>query len=189
MNTTPIIHFVSFCLLLSISLGSSSTILTCHGLRNITIIPHVDFDGGPNHETNDLEGSTITLRYLVKMLLDKPCYTVWAFSPLRSRVFRLTKETYVHYFGTEFQANTAFDENELLNILSKMPHNNEEQKQTLFFVCFSYYGADKTLLNNQVKSCTKENKVMWYCGVYRLMFFVLIVKSGYQYKEDLEIRP
>ena len=76
--------------------------------------------------------------YLVKYLLDSPCFRVWVLSPIQSRVIKLTKDSYVNFFETEFQSIVRTDVNDVLRVLSNIPYNNDVNKQTLLFAVFEY---------------------------------------------------
>ena len=54
----------------------------------------------------------------------------------------LTEQNYIQFFETSFQAILDTDENELMKVLVNMPHNNDEFKQTLFFINCGFPGYD-----------------------------------------------
>ena len=117
-------------------------ILTCMEVRNVTVIPHIVLDayskGFDPYLDYFFQDMVMQLRYLVKSMLEIPCFIVWAFSPLQSRSIRLSKENYVQYFESGFQAITRTDANEVMKVLVNIPHNKDDNKQTLFFFTFNF---------------------------------------------------
>ena len=135
--------FVCFCMIFSVSMAWGDSISPCMEVRNVTIIPYIT-------ENDDkyiaklsfekvLEKASLQLRYLVKSLLDTPCFIIWIFSPIQSRLVRLTQKNYVQIFDSKIQAEIDADQNEIMNVLLDMPQSNVDTKQTIFFVGLEYY--------------------------------------------------
>ena len=129
----------------------------CMEVRNVTIIPHIVMDDNrlkldDTFYIHKFSDTPLQLRYLVKSLLDTPCFIVWIFSPTRSRVIPLTEDNYIEFIMSEWQTVTRTDENELTKVLVNMPHNNVDNKQTLFFVYHASYGQ---ALENYFKVITR----------------------------------
>ena len=126
--------FLCFYVVLSLSMTWGDRILPCMEISNVTIIPHIIFDGYDHFVRKAFLNSSMQLRYLVKSMLDTPCFIVWVFCPLRRRLIRLTEENYIHFWEGDLQIVTETDENELIKVLENMPHNNENNKQTLLLL-------------------------------------------------------
>ena len=131
-----------FCVVLSLSMAYGDLMSSCMEVRNVTIIPYVnvilgDIDIEPSIE-EELNAFAMQLKYLVKSVLETPCFIVWAFSPIESRLIRLTEENYANFLETDLQAITQTDENEVMKVLVNMPHNNNDNKQTIFHVYCEY---------------------------------------------------
>ena len=107
---------------------------------------------------SDFQDSATQLMYLIKELLDTPCFTVWMFSPIQSRIIRLTEGKYVQHFETEFQALVRTDENDILRLLSTIPPKNDNCKQTLFFWTFGYLSNSKQSVIEKVNEMLQKRQ-------------------------------
>ena len=106
------ILFIAFYVTSQLQIVQGNMILLCYGIRNVTIIHYIDIS--QEYQSIDYimkryQDSAIQLIYLVKELLDSPCFTIWTFSPIQSRLIRLREENYVQFFETELQALTNKD--------------------------------------------------------------------------------
>ena len=109
--------FLVFCV--TTRMAGGDLILLCTEVRrNVTIIPHILFDykGIDDDEIHFLD-SVLQLRYLTMSMLGLPCFNVWAFSPIHSRLVRINEKNCVQFFEMEFQAFTSTDGNELMKAL------------------------------------------------------------------------
>ena len=92
------ISFIAFYVTSQLQIVQGDIILPCYGIRNVTIIPYIDIsqeDQSTDYITKSYQDSARQLIYLVKELLDSPCFTIWTFSPIQSRLIRLREENYV----------------------------------------------------------------------------------------------
>uniref|UniRef100_A0A7M6DRY8 Cnidarian restricted protein n=1 Tax=Clytia hemisphaerica TaxID=252671 RepID=A0A7M6DRY8_9CNID len=159
-----------FCMVISSHAGSAYTLLPCFSERNVTIIPCMNF---PEYFRTFLDklyqGISSQVMYLVQYLLDTPCFTVWVFSPIQSRVIRMSEENYINFFQTEFQAIDKTDSNDVVRVLSNIPRSNGGINQTLFFLSFySFYNAtdSERSVVDEVKNIyeSKYSDIVMWCS-------------------------
>ena len=155
-------------MVLSSNMNHADTILPCVSVRNITFIPYIDVkESWRKYIEIELKKSTKQIMYLIKDLLETPCFTVWAFSPLQSRVIRLTDANYLQFFETKYQAIVRTDRNDVLRVLMNIPQSNDDCKQTLLFYSLEFYGEnEQSLVLHQLKKIHEQklyDVVMW-CG-------------------------
>ena len=165
------ILFIAFYVTSQLRFVQGDIILPCYGLRNVTIIPYINIIQEhqiTDYIVEDYQDSASQLIYLVKELLDSPCFTIWTFSPIQSRLIRLREVNYVQFFETELQAITRTDENEILKLLSNIPeHAKNDIKQSVFFVCFKHRHSrtnQSVVVTNQIKQLYQQQKfdlVLW----------------------------
>eukprot|EP00111_Clytia_hemisphaerica_P005716 TCONS_00016568-protein len=172
--------FFCCCVVVSVPMALGDLILPCTEVRNVTIIPYDMLHSKFRHFNFEkyFHDSVIQLKYLVKSLLDKPCSIFWIFSPIQSRSIRLTMENYAEFLEREFQAITRTDENEVIKVLLNIPHNNNDIKQTLFFVTFALKKVSFDDKHVKVFELTRNlfvrkqvDLVVWSIGLSPYRFF------------------
>uniref|UniRef100_A0A7M5X158 Uncharacterized protein n=1 Tax=Clytia hemisphaerica TaxID=252671 RepID=A0A7M5X158_9CNID len=167
VNLTLSSFYFGVLLLVSMSWGDLM-VSPCLKVRNITLIPIVAIKDEYDRDSDYVYflRKDTQLTFLVKSILDKPCFMFWAFSPIQSRLIRLTEENYRAFFDTDFQAITRTDGREMMNVLENMPHTNNTSKQTIFFLVDRYGYSSKSLekdlsLEKHISTVIKKAQRMW----------------------------
>uniref|UniRef100_A0A7M6DRK1 Cnidarian restricted protein n=2 Tax=Clytia hemisphaerica TaxID=252671 RepID=A0A7M6DRK1_9CNID len=141
------VNFTYLIIVMSISTSGS---MLCNKRKNITIIPHIDVDQGLNGDhaiERFFENPTMQLRYFIKSLFEMSCFEVWIYSPIQNLCIHQAEENYVRFLETKWMATASIDDKDIINLLSDIPHSNDQVEQTLFFVSIQSKRSLKTASN------------------------------------------
>uniref|UniRef100_A0A7M5XKQ2 Uncharacterized protein n=1 Tax=Clytia hemisphaerica TaxID=252671 RepID=A0A7M5XKQ2_9CNID len=109
----------------------------------------------------------------MKSLFDMGCFDVWIYSPMLDRSIHQTKENYVRFLDTEWIA-TSTDDNEIINLLSNIPHSNDQVEQTLLFVSTEAKRRSLKTISNfitKLKEIRQKQNIVILCSTNSPLFF------------------
>ena len=186
-------------IIISASICITSLSLVCEGSllcterKNVTIIPHIDIEQRSKGDYKIeifFENSAMQLTYLIKSMLETSCFEVWFYSPIQNRCIQQTVENYVRFLETEWMAITSTDDKDILNVLSKIHHSNNEIEQTLLFVSNQWYSGKETLKDSStfgthLKEMRNNYNIIILCSQQYCPNFAREAKNGCTRKTSL----
>ena len=138
-KTRIVILILSFNIIAKFSLVQTDFFMPCVERRNITIVPYT---GGPEYKVPHISRQTIRnayvnkIAFLLRDLLEDPCFTVYVYCYLKKRCIRQTKniianlETHIH-----IQTDSSYHNVNIARILTDIPPaSNHGAKQTLLLI-------------------------------------------------------
>ena len=178
-----------------ISLVHADFVIPCAETRNIIMVPYIGYLKGAYGkilgENYKVNGVVQLLQYLVKSLLENPCFSVYVYSLLKHRLIRQRKETYIQFLETEIQLRTlSYPNYSIFDKLSDVSSRRDKEvyKNTLLVAHFDEQKDEE--IENQLILLRKLNEIrnlrgailFYFVGIRILMvilaYYVQRVKSG-----------
>ena len=156
--------------------ASAQSFSICPQRRNITIIPYSIFDDYQEDTYIYVTGKGhmyyygMQLIHLVKVLIEEmSCFEIWVYSPIQKICIHLTDGNYVQFFESEWTLITSTNDDDISDLVSKIPNTNDDYEQTLLFITYQFNNIalkahQSTFFSNKLQGVRDKYNIILVCA-------------------------